>query len=290
MRLCSIVVLALLLAGISASAVAAAPQDPADQAPLQRSLVLDELLLKDGSRLYGTVERGTDDEVVFRTHAGVQVTVRRADIVHLRKVKGVIERGEFWRADPNRTRLLFGPTGQSLRKGEVSLGFYQILMPFVQVGVTDRFSVGGGTPLFFGPDDWERPFWLTPKLQVFRSDRVQVAIGTMHVLDTGGDDHGGIAYAVGTMQGRDGSLSVGIGRTYTGFDGGGSVLMVGAEGQVARGVKLLTENYLWTGGEGVLTGGFRFFGDRRSVDVGLAFPVGMGGFYALPVVNFVYVF
>ena len=267
----------------------AAPAAPDGQASVPRDrVVVDELVLRDGSRLYGSVERETESELVVRTWAGVEMTVPRADVVSLRKVDGSIGQGEFWRADPNRTRLFFAPTGRSLPKGEVTLGVYEFLMPFVQVGVTDRFSIGGGTPLVFGAGQgWDRPFWLTPKLPVYSGGRTQVAVGTLHFFGMGGDG-GGIAYAAGTFDLREGSLTVGVGRTYTGFDGGGGVLMIGGEAQVMRNIKLVTENYAWGGG-GITSGGIRFFGERLSADLGLAFPIGADGFFAFPVVNFVYV-
>jgi hypothetical protein len=290
MRVRHLVVLAILLAGASAPAVAAAPQDSADRAPLQQPVVLDELLLKDGSRLYGTVVRETDDEVVFRTQAGLVVTVRRENVARLRRVEGTLVEGEFRRADPNATRLFFAPTGRALPKGQVYAGVFEFLMPFVQVGITDRVSIGGGTPLIFGlHDDWDRPFWVTPKVQVYNGGTAQVSVGTFHVFDTGGEG-GGIAYVVGTFGRHDASFTVGLGGTYTGFEGGGGVVMVGGERQVSRNMKLLTENYVWKGGDGILSGGIRFFGERLSADVGLAFPIGADGFFAFPVVNFVYVF
>jgi hypothetical protein len=279
-------VAALLLACAPALPAASELRNPEDQ----QLIVLDELLLKDGSRLYGTVEREMDEEIVFLTQAGPVLTVKRSDIARLRRVEGAIVEGEFRRADPNATRLFFGPTGRALPRGQVYFGVFEFLMPFVQVGVTDRISFGGGTPLVFGfDDDWQRPFWVTPKVQVYNGQRSQVAIGTFHIFDTDGDG-GGLAYVVGTFGRRDAALTVGLGRTYTGFDGGGVVVMVGGEKQVSRSVKLLTENYVWKGGDGILSGGFRFFGERLSADIGLAVPVGANGFFAFPVVNFVYVF
>jgi hypothetical protein len=290
MPLRPIVILAILLSAATAPAVAAPRQDPADQAPIQRSLTLDELVLKDGSRLYGTVEHETADEVVFRTQSGLVVTVPRADVVRLHRVEGSIVEGVFRRADPNATRLFFAPTGRALPKGQVYLGVFEFVMPFVQVGITDRLSVGGGTPLIFGlDDDWDRPFWVTPKMQVYNGERAQLSVGTFHVFDTSGEG-GGIAYVVGTFGRRDASFTVGLGGTYTGFEGGGGVVMVGGERQVARNIKLLTENYVWKGGDGILSGGIRFFGERLSADVGLAIPIGANGFFAFPVVNFVYIF
>ena len=43
--------------------------------------------------------------------------------------------------------------------------------------------------------------------------------------------------------------------------------MIGGERQFRRNMKLITENYLWKGGQGVVTGGVRFFGERLSADI-----------------------
>ena len=123
-----------------------------------------ELVLKDGSRLFGRVESETDQQVVFRTEAGAVITAPRQEIVSLKLVKGRMTRGEFVRSDMHRSRLFFAPTGRSLEKGQVSVGVFEFLAPFIQVGVTDDFSVGGGTPLVFGIQDFDRPFWITPKV------------------------------------------------------------------------------------------------------------------------------
>jgi len=256
--------------------------------PAQGPAELYELVLKDGSRMYGTVERETDQEVGFRTQAGATVTARRQEIVSLRLVKGRIEDGEFIRPDLHRSRLFFAPTGRSLAKGQVSVGVFQFLAPFVQIGVTDRLSVGGGTPLVFGIDDWDRPFWLTPKFQVVNSARVQASVGVLHVFDVGGDG-GGIAYGVGTFGSSDNAITAGVGLGYSGDDRTG-VVMVGGERRVRSNIKLLTENYMWKNGDGILSGGIRFLGERLSADLALAVPVGVGELIAFPVVNFVYVF
>ena len=203
------------------------------------------------------------------------------------EVKGTLVEGEFLPDDPNQTRLFFGPTARSLPGGSVSFGTYEFIMPFVQVGVTDRFSIGGGTPLLFGFDESERPFWITPKFQVVNSGKVTAAVGSLHLLASG--HTAGIGYGVLTVTEPAGSLSVGAGLAYE--DGGGKspVVMVGADRRVRRNLKLLTENYVFKSG-GILSGGVRFIGDRLSADVGLMIPLGIDGFVAFPVANFVYMF
>lgn len=279
---------ALLLCAFLAPVVPAAAQSLQPAPPPSGRTEIHELVLKDGSRMFGTVERETDTEVVFRTHAGATVTARRQDIVSLHPVKGRIERGEFLRTDMHRSRLFFAPTGRSLERGQVSVGVFEFLAPFVQVGVTDRFSLGGGTPLVFGFDDGFRPFWFTPKFQVVNTAKVQAAVGVLQIFNTSGDN-GGIAYGVGTFGDSDNALTVGGGLAYSEGDRGG-VVMVGGEGRVRNNLKLITENYLWKDGNGIVSGGVRFLGERLSADLALAIPIGFDDFVAFPVVNFVYVF
>jgi hypothetical protein len=272
----------------AASAQAAVAKTGA-QASSRSVVTTHELVLRDGSRMYGTIEREDDGEVVFRTQAGALVTARRADIASLEKVTGGILNGEFLPASSNATRLFFAPTGRSLKKGQRSLGVYEMIAPFFQYGVTDRFSIGGGTPLMFGIDESERPFWITPKLQVLETPSTHVAVGVLHGFSMN-NDGGGIGYVVGTRGSGLGSVTIGGGLAYGSTGGKSAVVMVGGERTLRRNLKLMTENYLWKEGNGLVSGGVRLFGERISADFGLVFPVGMGELFGFPIVNVVYVF
>jgi hypothetical protein len=247
-----------------------------------------ELVLKDGSRLYGTTVSETPEELVFRTTSGAIIRTGQDRILSLRPVVGRIIGGEFRREDPNNTRLLFGPTGRALAKGQVYLGVYEVSMPFVQIGLTDRISVGGGTPLMFGFAGSERPFWVTPKVQLMSSGNVHVAAGLFHGFNVSGDGLG-IAYAVVTRDGERGSGTAGIGMGYTSEGGRGAVAMAGADASLRRNMKLITENYLWNSGA-VASLGVRFFGDNLSADLALGIVFLRDGVLGAPVVNFVYRF
>jgi hypothetical protein len=155
------------------------------------------------------------------------------------------------------------------------------------VGVTDRFSIGGGTPLVFGSGDV--PVWLTPKCQILSTEKADVSVGVMHFMNIG-DASAGIAYGVMTYGTTDSAVTIGVGHTYVsneGYTGGASVLMVGGERRVSRGLKFVTENYFASGG-GMVSGGIRFMGERLSADLGLISPLNAGGFFAAPMVNFVW--
>lgn len=252
--------------------------------------VTHELRLSDGSRVYGRVSVTSDSEVVFETASGVMVTAHRDQIVSLRRVEGLMRNGEFQPADPNNTRLFFGPTGRSLPKGQTYLGVYEFLVPFVQVGVTDRFSIGGGTPLLFGFEDdpSDRPYWITPKLQIFSGRNVQASVGLFQGF--GGGASAGIAYGVATAGNVAGSLTVGAGMAYNDNGDRTFVMMVGGDRPLRRNFKFVSENYLWSSGDGIVSVGFRFFGDRLSADLALAAPIGEIGGFVFPVANFVYLF
>lgn len=195
---------------------------------------------------------------------------------------------EVWPEDPNPTRLFFAPTGRSLRAGEAYLGGYEVMLPFVQYGVTDRFSIGGGTPLMF-VDGGEHPFWFTPKFQVVRDGSTAAAVGVLHFANMG-DSSAGIAYAVVTQGTVDAAVTVGGGYAYASDDPGRAgepVVMAGGEKRLSKRLKVVTENY-WFAGNGLLSGGVRFLGDRLSVDLGLVSPLGSDITLVLPMVNFVW--
>ena len=203
--------------------------------------VTQELELNDGSSVIGRVESVGEGRFVFRTTSGVEMTV---DVVTVR----------------------------SLKQGEAYFGVYEVLLPFVQVGITDRISIGAGTPLVFG--DFERPFWITPKVQLLERGSTAVAAGVMHFFNID-DANVGIAYGVVTQGSADSALTIGVGYAYERTDeddAGSGVLMIGGEHRVSRRVKFVTENYVFKGG-GFVSGGVRFFGEKLSADFGLVMPL-----------------
>ena len=192
--------------------------------------------------------------------------------------------------DPNPTRLFFAPTARSLEKGKAYFGVYEVFVPFVQVGLTNRISIGGGTPLIWSGGLTERPLWFTPKIQVLRRPSLDAAVGVLHFFNIG-DYNMGIAYGVVTKGSADSAVTAGAGYAYVRSGGGENkgaapVLMVGGEQRVGPKLKLVTENYLFHD-LAIVSGGVRFVSDNLSVDVGLFSPIGAGVFVAAPVVNFV---
>lgn len=285
-RLCTALLPLILLAAQPVRLAAQPPAPPAiavaDEGTTQ------EVRLRDGTVAVGRVTAVEGDRITFVTRGGATLTIAPADVVSLTVVTGHDQGGEFWKDDPNPSRLFFGPTARPLKAGDVYLGVYEVFMPFVQVGVTDRFSIGAGTPLIFG-DGSGRPFWLTPKMTLVARPRTQVAVGAMHIANIDGDSLG-IAYGVVTQGSRDSAVSVGVGVAYSRFeDTSPPVLMLGGEHRVHRNLKLVTENYVFDGG-GIASAGVRFMSGRLSADLGLASPLGVDEFFVFPMVNFVWAF
>ena len=191
----------LLMAVAVSPAYAQAPTTAPDQR-------LYEVKTKDGEQFVGYLQVDTPERIVLRTPGGATIELARADIVSIKEATGTLSGTNYLPADPNPTRLFFGPTGRALKKDETYLGVYEFVMPFVQWGVTDRFSIGGGTPLFFG--DGDHAIWITPKFQLQKSSRVSTSIGMLHFLNVG-DGAFGVAYAASTIGNTNDALTIGLG-------------------------------------------------------------------------------
>jgi hypothetical protein len=171
-----------------------------------------------------------------------------------------------WDDDVSRTRLLIGPTARTLERGEVYIDDLSLFFPSVQVGLTNRMSIGAGTPLLVPQADVHpgEVVWITPKVQVFGGQRTQGAVGLMHVVGKGAN--GGLGYGVVTHGTTNTAFTVGAGIAYPTHSGSHAVALVGAEHRVSPGVKLLTENYLSAGGT-VFTGGVRVIRRTQTLDI-----------------------
>ena len=122
-------------------------------------------------------------------------------------------------------------------------------LPVFQFGITDRLSAGLGA-LGFGADG--PSVLLTPKWQVSRRERNQVAIGAYHLI-AGDEAAGGLAYVVVTRGSGDAAVHGGAGWWYVWADrqrGSTPMAMIGAERRVSPRLKLIADasvlKYYWT--------------------------------------------
>ena len=235
-----------------------------------------EVRLRDGSRLVGRIVAVSADSVHLQLRSGL-VTVARGEIVELRQITAAnFHNGEYWADNSNPTRLLFSATAYPLARGE---GYYWnawLVMHGFAVGVSDRFTIGGGLLLYPGMDFSKTLYFLTPKITLTRGSGPQVAVGALAGFFPGIGLSGngaslGILYGVSSFGTRESNLSVGLGWGYVDTDiAHKPVLMVGGQTRVARRLALVSENWFVSDGDryaGILSYGFRILGDKLSVDL-----------------------
>jgi hypothetical protein len=290
----AIAVAALTVSAAFAAAPAVDAQEPPPAVVAGDSLY--EIRLTDGSSLIGRVVADDGDELVVETAAGARINLRRSQIRSLRLVRGKVVNGEMWLEDPHATRLFFGPTARAVPQGEGYFGVYELFFPFVTYGVTDRFTISGGTPVV--PGAIGEAFYVAPKLEVMRTPTASAAVGVLAFFATRElDGTAGLLYGVGTFGGPDRALTVGATVPFIATSGDAEIgrepaLMLGGEARMTRRTKFISENYFVPSvSYGLLSGGVRFFGERLSADFGLGAAFGEGSFECcLPLVNFVYSF
>jgi hypothetical protein len=289
------VVLAILI--VVASSALAIGEAAAQVPDLQPGETMWEIRLADGTVVVGVVVEATSERVTLETPAGTRVIVARAQIRAARVAEGRVVDGAYWFEDPNHTRLLLiSPTGRSLARGEGYVSAFWVVFPFVAYGVTDRFTIAGGTPIF--PGAIGRVIYLAPKYRVFSQPGLDVSVGAISFFLTEEASSGtaGIGYAVGTFGSSDRSVTAGAGWAYAVGEGESwasnrPAIMFGGDTRIARTVKLVTENFVVPGESGtLLSGGVRLFGERIAVDLGLSGSLGDGEFSWFPAGNFVYNF
>lgn len=197
-------------------------------------------------RCSGRVVDESPERIVLVTVAGVRLELPRAQVESIRLSSGRAVDGTYWAEDPNSTRLFFTSTARPLRKGDGYISSFMLFLPLVAYGVTDRFTLAGGTPIL--PEAIGRVWYFAPKYTVMQRERSAFALGALgFVLPEDVVDNGsiGIMYGAGTWGSRDRAITAGAGWGYIWASGTSGVsnhpvVMLGGEQRVSRRVKLIT--------------------------------------------------
>ncbi len=284
-----------IFAALLACALALAPAPAAAQAPADTTVR--EIVLVDGSRIYGRIVSRDEDRITVETAGGVRMELASSQVRSELPAPGRMVNGEMWLDDPHANRLFFGPTARAIPRGAAQFGVYELFFPFVSYGVTDRFTISGGTPVF--PEAIGRAFYLAPKYEVLRTPTASAAVGVLALFVTEDvlEGSAGLLYGVGTFGSPDAALTVGATVPFVASSGGTDIasdagFMIGGEMRMSRRTKFVSENYFIPGASGALvSGGIRFFGERLSADFGLGAALGEeDAACCLPLINFVYSF
>jgi hypothetical protein len=91
------------------------------------------ITLIDESEFFGTIESENDSLIAFKTNAGLELSLVKKMIKEKKIIQGEWSGTAFLRADPNSTRLLFAPTGRTLKSGNGYFSAYEIFFTFWQL-------------------------------------------------------------------------------------------------------------------------------------------------------------
>ena len=268
-----------------------------DEVTLAPGDTLLEVRLADGSTVFGRIVQVEGDRVVIVSEAGARVEIDRGQIVSARPFRGTLRAGEAWPEDEGLGRLFFATTGRTQARGRGTFGVFELFLPFLSYGITDRVTISGGTPI--APEIMGEVFYLSSKIGVVRGARTNVAVGVLAFFATAEpDDSAGVLYGAGTFGGPDRSVTVGAGWPFIRSDAEDDItdrpsLMAGWDVRLSRHARLISENHFFAGENesgALLSAGIRFFGERLSADVGVGVAVGEDAACCLPIVNFAYGF
>ena len=263
-----------------------AQRTPIDSVRLSDSTVIHVVKLRDGSTVVGRITALSADSVRLRLNQG-EVSLARSGISEVRQVPAALMRnGQYWFENPHSTRLLFSSTAFPLEKGTGYYGNTWLFIHTFAVGLSDRFTLGGGATTIPGLALTDNVFMLLPKYTLISQPRVQFALGALLGFLPFSDDFeddaasAGLLYGVGTFGNRESNVSIGAAWGYANDEVTSRPgIMVGGQGRVSRRVSLISENWFFPVDgetEGAVSYGLRFLGENISADIAWFTPLGEG--------------
>ncbi len=208
--------------------------------------------------------------------------------------------------NPHPTRYFFGPSAIPLKKGERYYQNAYVLANSVQYGINDNFSIGGGAVIPFA-------FFITPKWGYQVASKWHLGYGMLAATSFIKDMNFGLAVAYGSAtygtKEHNVTLNAGWGAvkqqdpnsSYAWRGARRPMFTISAMTRISNRVMLVTENWLFSLNEydfqtetytmknrGILTGGFRFMGEKNSFDFGVLVPSGEA--VAIPYIDYVFKF
>lgn len=229
---------------------------------------------RDKSTIFGRIIKISEQEIVYQTEFG-DITIPMDKIIKIETVPvSSIASSGYWFPNPNATRLFFAPTARMLKKKDGYFADYYLFFPAVAYGITDNITFGGGMSLIPGVDIDRQIFYLTPKIGLTATPKLNLSIGALILKIPNFDDDDdsplvGLFYGVGTFGNPNSSLTLGLGYGFVGDKlADKPMLMIGGEQRISQRLALVTENWILPGVENpVVSYGMRFFGEKISVDL-----------------------
>lgn len=221
--------------------------------------------MNNGEEFIGEVNYKNDEVLVLNSVNGELKLI----VLQISKIEDYTYEGEFLFPSSHETRYFFGPSAIPLKK---ETGYYHnvyVVGNFVNYGLSDNFSIGGGfefISLMLGYP----AYFLTPKVGFIVDDKIYVGGGVI-LAGVAGEDHAFLAYGVSTFGTSESNVSVGFGYGKVGDLPGQAIMFSGTQ-RVSNSIALLTENYIFNdSGTKYYHGvhGFRILSKDNSFDFGI---------------------
>jgi len=228
------------------------------------------ITLADGSTLIGKITEIAQDTIKFQGDMG-EMTIATDKIQSIEEMSATaFKGGQYWFPNPNRTRLLIGPTARTLKAGDKYFYDLWIFFPGLAYGVTDFFMISAGASVI--PDADDQMFYIMPKFG-FNAGRdldLSASVTAFRLWEeTFYFGLGGLTYGT-----DDRSLSCALGIAFTDDKMADKpAAMLGGEYRLSRRTALVGESWFIPGDEdnGMIgMGALRLMGEQITVDVGVA--------------------
>ena len=213
---------------------------------------------RDGTTIIGTFEREEHGNIYIKDLEDKETYLPRVMVAQTHEVTDDnLKDGEYWFPNLHDTRYFFSPSAFGLEEGEGYFGHSYWMLWQAQYGISDNFSIGGGTT------PWGLPATLNGKFSFNIKNDINMAMGWFWVGDLFGWTDGDMGsllnmpYAVITKGSKENNITLGVSYNFaTPFDETGSgisserlVLNAGGTYRLGRRFSFVFEAWLLNPGE-----------------------------------------
>ncbi|MCK5782287.1 MAG: hypothetical protein KAH10_06830 [Flavobacteriales bacterium] len=240
----------------------------------------------DGDKYVGQIIRRDSTSILLKT-SNADMIIPTSSIKNIKRYDYF---GKYKFPNLHDTRYFFAPSAIPIKKGS---GYYQnieVVLNFVNYGVTNYFSIGGGfefITLFSG----EVPIiFLTPKVGFKISEKFHAGAGVLFGTKFANGSMG-LPYLITTFGSSESNISIGGGVSISGETFGLPVILFSGTARVSNYIALLTENYILVDNDNpyyIGIQGIRVISKENAFDIGLMVLPEIG--FPIPFVGYVRTF
>ncbi len=255
------------------------------------------IILNDDTEITGKITAKDSLNTTVRSISGVVSIIPNKQIAQIKKYKGGMIEGEYFKPDPASNRLMLFPTARPLKMGEYQFNAVELIFPHFIIGAADFLDIGFGGLPFLAGGSGTLIYYISAKIIPVNFSEGAVALGSAIIGSTEAQSIVGVMYGVGTFGTKYASVSFGPFFAFSKdevFDR--PAILLGGSARISKAATLISENIMLFGTETedfiiFPSLGVRFSGERLAADFGTyAFISGEHFFYPIPWIGLTYKF